>query len=119
MSELSKLADLAEVLPLVDVLDRHEPDELWVLVMMVEGDLGRTAHRLGRWEVAEVDGPFRSADAAIGALEHRDVELLLGVEVVVDHPLGGRGAGCDLVDPGPRVAHLGEDLSGDVEHVRS
>ena len=56
-------------------------------------------------------------DAAVGVLEHRQVEPLLAAEVVVDHPLRGAGPLGDDVDPRAGVALLGEDLGGDREQL--
>ena len=68
-------------------------------------------------DVVDLQPLLGLADAAVGVLQHRHVELLLAAEVVVDHPLGGAGALGDLVDAGARVPGLGEDLGGDREQL--
>ena len=107
----------ADELAAVDVLDRHQPDEGLVVEVVVEGQLGEPAHRHDRVDVVDLQLLLGLADAAVGVLQHGQVELLLAAEVVVDHPLGGAGALGDLVDPGARVARLGEDLGGDGQQL--
>ena len=50
-------------------------------------------------------------------LEHRDVELLLAAEVVVDHPLGRAGVIGDLVDARAGDSRVGELPRGDLEDL--
>ena len=73
--------------------------------------------RVDRVDVVDLQALLGLADAAVGVLQHGQVELLFAAEVVVDHPLGGAGALGDLVDPGARVALLGEHRGGDLEQL--
>ena len=52
-------SDSREVLGAVDVLDAHQPDEVRVRLVVVEGQLGQPADRGDRVEVLDVD--LRSA----------------------------------------------------------
>ena len=70
-----------------------------------------------RVDVVDLQSLLGLADAAVGVLQHRQVQLFLAAEVVVDHPLGGSGALGDLVDAGARVARLREHLGGDGEQL--
>jgi hypothetical protein len=102
---------------MVDVLDAHEPDELGVRLVVVERQLGYAAHRRGGVEAVDVDRALRLADRAVGALQNRDVELLLAAEVVVDHALGRAHALGHLVHPRPGIAVRGELAGGHLEDL--
>ena len=102
----------------MDVLDRDQPDERRVRVVVVEGQLGDAGVRPRPAAGRRRGSPARPPDAAVGVLEHGAVELLLAAEVVVDHPLRGAGPLGDLVDPGAREALLGEDLGGHLRAAR-
>src|SRR5579862_9151176 len=75
---------------------------------MVEGQLGQRADGRHRVQVIDVKLALRVPRGGVGPLEHRDVQLLLAREVVVEHPLRGAGAGGDLVYPRAGVAVPGE-----------
>ena len=60
--------------------------------------------RVDRIDVVDLQSLLGLADAAVGVLQHGQVELLFAAEVVVDHPLRGAGALGDLVDAGAGVA---------------
>ena len=70
-----------------------------------------------RVDVVDLQALLGLADAAVGVLQHRQVELFLAAEVVVDHPLGGAGLLGDLVDAGARVALLGEHRGGHLDQL--
>ncbi|GAA1279153.1 hypothetical protein GCM10009579_43340 [Streptomyces javensis] len=114
---LGQRLGLGQVLGPVDVLDGHQPDEVGVFGVVVEGQLGQVPDGLGGVQTGDVHGLFGLADAGVGALQDLDVELFLAAEVVVDHPLGGAGEGGYLVDAGPGVAALGEFAGGDVQDL--
>jgi hypothetical protein len=110
---------LGHVLGLLGVLDPDELDERRVGLVVVEGDLGQAADRGDRVQVVDVDGALGQADLRVRAFQHRQVELLLAAEVVVDHPFRGAGPVGDLVDPGAAVAAEGELVGGHVEQLRA
>src|ERR1700733_12217298 len=90
---------LADVLGPVNVLDRDQPDEIRMRLVMVEGELSELSDRRDRVEVIDVELRLDIAEQRIDPLQGRDEELLLAAEVVVDHPLRGARLGGDLVDP--------------------
>ena len=106
-----------DVLAAVNVLDRHQADKSLVVKVMIEGQLGEPAHGDGRIDVVDLQPLLGLADAAVGVLQNRHVQLFLAAEVVVDHPLRGAGALGDLVDPRAREPGLGEYLGGDGEQL--
>ena len=75
------------------------------------------ADGVDRVDVVDLQSLLGLADAAVGVLQHGQVELLLAAEVVVDHPLRGAGALGDLVDARAGVALLGEHRGGDLEQL--
>ncbi len=113
----SRFGQLREVLGAMDVLDRHEPDEVGVRLVVVEGQLGDPADRGDRVEMIDRDRLLLAADLRVGRLQDRGVEPLLGLEVVVDHPLRRAGELGDLVDARAGIAMLGELARGDGEDL--
>ena len=109
----------SDVFTAMDVLDRHKPDKGLVIEVMVEGQLGEPAHRDHRIDVVDLQPLLGLADAAVGVLQHRHVQLLLAAEVVVDHPFGGARPLGDLVDPSARITRLGEHLGRHGEQFRA
>ena len=101
----------------MDVLDGHEPDEVLVGDVVVEGHLGHRPDRVDRVDVVDLQVLFGLPDAAVGVLQYGQVEALFTAEVVVDHPLGGAGLLGDLVDAGTRIALLGEHRAGHRDQV--
>ena len=76
----------------VNVLDRHQSQEVGVGFVVIEGQLCQLANGgLGR-QVLDVEGLLRIAQLGVGALQDGDVQPLLAAEVVVDHALGGAHA---------------------------
>ena len=47
----------------------------------------------------EVEPALLGADLLIGAFQHREVEILLVADVIIQHALVGAGLGRDPVDP--------------------
>jgi hypothetical protein len=85
--------------------------------VVVEGGLHQAAHRFQRRQLVQAERAFGVAHAAVGLLQHGGVQPLLAAEVVVDHPLGGAGAGGDVVHPAAGVALLAELSGGGGEYV--
>ena len=101
----------------VNVLDRHQSQEVGVGFVVIEGQLCQLANGgLGR-QVLDVEGLLRIAQLGVGALQDGDVQPLLAAEVVVDHALGGAHAIGDLVDAGAGVTAFGELGGGDLEDL--
>ena len=75
---------------------------------MVEGRLDQPAQALARVAAGDVELVLQRADAAIGFLQHGEVELLLAAEIIIDHPLRGAGPRRDRVDAGAGIALRGE-----------
>ncbi|MGY3364618.1 hypothetical protein ACVWZL_001743 [Bradyrhizobium sp. GM2.4] len=46
----------------------------------------------------EIEPALLAADLVIGAFEHREIELVLVADVIIQHPLVGAGVGRDAVD---------------------
>ena len=77
------------------VFRHHDLDEVLVRKVVIEGELHDAPDRLHRSEVLEVEEAFGVADLGVHVLEHREVDLFLAAEVVVDHRPRGVGARCD------------------------
>jgi len=73
-----------ELAPLRLVLGHHQPHETRMLQIVAIRELDDAAHRIDRRQVVEVELALRLADLRVHLLEHRDVELFLAAEVVVD-----------------------------------
>ena len=104
--------------PLVQVgaPDQREKGGVAQIVGPGEGDEGRE-RGLGVHRV-EVELRLGGADIAIGVLEHRPEEIVLVLEIVVDHPLVGLGASRDGIDPRAGEAKPGELGPGGHEDAR-
>jgi hypothetical protein len=99
--QLGERRRLGDELAMVNVLDGDKADEVGMRLVVVERQLGQRANGGHRIQVVDVQLPFRVPGGGIGPLEHRDVQLFLAGEVVVNHPLGRAGARGDLIDPRP------------------
>ena len=80
--------------------------------VVVVGELDDAAHRVHRRQVVEVELAFGLADLGVHVLEHREVELLLAAEVVVDQRARGVGARGDGVHARALEAARGELVDG-------
>ena len=116
-AEVDELGEFLDVLGIVDVLDADEPDEVRMRLMVVDGDLGDATQRGDRVGIVHPDVAFGRADPGVGPLQHRDVELLLAAEVVIDHAFGRPRQRGDVIDPRPVVAAGGELGRRDVEDL--
>jgi hypothetical protein len=94
----------------VQVLAVEQRDELRVLQVVVPGERDQLANRLDRVDLVEVQPLLGFADVGVGALEHREEQVVLAAEVVVDealvqaralgdavHARAGQAAGGELV----------------------
>jgi len=92
----------------VHVLVGHEPDELGVLVVVVEGQFGQCPQGLRRGQMLQIELLFDVANFAVSLLQHGHIQLLLAAEVVIEHPLR-RASECRyVVDSCPGVADPSE-----------
>jgi hypothetical protein len=108
----------AQVLRVVDVLDADELDEVLVLLVIIERQLGQRAYRLHRRQMLDVNGRFRRPDLAVRLLQDRHVQLLFAPEVVIDHPFCRAHERGHVVNSGPGVPVPRELPLCDVEDLR-
>ena len=102
--------DPADELASMDVLDRHQPDEVGVLPVMVVGQPGQLPEGVDRSQVIDGEVVLRLTDRGVGLLQNGEVELFLAAEVVVDHAFRGAGTLSDFIDSGAGVSVLGKHL---------
>ena len=65
----------------------------------------------------EIEPALLGADLFVGAFEHREVEIVLVADVIVQHALVGAGLGRDAVDARAGQAMGGEFLLGGLENA--
>ena len=65
----------------------------------------------------EIEPALLGADFLIGAFEHREIEVFLVADVVIQHALVGAGLGRDAVDARAGQAMGGEFLLGGLENA--
>ena len=53
---------------------------------MIVGKIEQLHHAVDRGDVGDVELELLGAQLAENLLEHRDIEMILAAEVVVDHP---------------------------------
>ncbi|MNF96364.1 hypothetical protein D3C84_791530 [compost metagenome] len=105
------------ILAVMHVLVADDTHEIDVAIMVIEGELHQPADAQARLELGQVQVAFGTADIAVELLQHLDVQLLLAVEVVVDHALGGLSTLGDGIDPGTRQPLLDELADRRLENV--
>ena len=74
--------------------------------------------RLRRSEMLQIEPALLHPDLLIGAFEHREVEIILLADVIIQHALVGAGFGRDPVDAGAGEAMRGEFLLGGLENAK-
>ena len=84
---------------------------------VIPGEVDQPLDRLGRIEMLEIEPALLGTDLLIGAFEHREVEIVLVADVVIQHALVGAGIGRDAVDPRAGQAMGGEFLLGGLENA--
>ena len=65
----------------------------------------------------EIEPALLGTDLLVGAFEHREVEVFLVADVVIQHALVGAGIGRDAVDACAGKAMGGELLLGGLENA--
>ena len=73
---------------------------------------------IGRRQMVEIELRLGLADPGVHVLEHRDVELLLAAEVVVDERPGGMGARGDRIHARPLEAARRELVDRGLDDAR-
>ena len=66
----------------------------------------------------EIELALLAADFFVGAFEHREIEVFLVADVVIEHALVGAGLLRDAVDPRAADAVGGEFLLGSLENAQ-
>src|SRR6185312_8101589 len=66
----------------------------------------------------ERERPLLAADLLIGAFEHREIEVFLVTDVVIQHALVGAGLDCNAVDPRTGKAMGGKFLLRRLEDTK-
>ena len=65
----------------------------------------------------EIEAAFLGTDLVVGRLQHREVEVFLVANMVIQHALVGAGIDRDAVDPRAGKAMRGEFLLGGLENA--
>ena len=100
------------------VLRHDQPHEALVLEVVVVGEFDDATDRLRRREVVEIERVLRLADLGVHLLQHREVELLLAAEVVVDQCARGVGPRRDRVHARALEAARGELVGRRLDDAR-
>src|SRR6202022_1064502 len=74
---------------------------------IVPGEIDQPLDRLGRIEMFQIEPALLDPYLLIGALEHREIEIVLLADVIIQHALVGAGLDRDPVD-----ARAGEAMRG-------
>lgn len=80
-------SDFFRCTPLVQVGTVEKREELGMREVVLPGEFRQPADRLRRRHVDQVQLLFRLADVGVGLLQHRQEQVVLAGEVVVDEPL--------------------------------
>ena len=80
------------------VLAGQQRDDLLMLLAVIELELDPDLDGFQRRDVGEVELAFRLAHGAVGAFQHGDIQIFLGAEIIIQHPLVGGGLFGDDVD---------------------
>ena len=111
VERLNALA-LPQIVPALDVFVHHQTDEVFVVAVVVIGELNQFLQRLHRRQVVQVQVRLDGPHASISLFEHRQVQAVLAAEVVIDHPLAGARGRCNGVDARAGEAFVGELVRG-------
>ena len=81
-----------------------------MLLAIIELELDQRLDRFERLEIGEIELALGLAHGAISALQHGQIEVVLGAEIVIEHALvGGRLLGDDV------DARTGKPLGGELD----
>src|SRR6185312_8399370 len=110
--------ELLQMLGVMDVLHRNQPDEARMALVVVEGDLDEPSQSFQGRQLLQVRLALTRADAVVRLLEHRAIQSVLAAEVVIEHALRGARTLRDRIYAGPGEAVFGEFLHGHGYDVR-
>ena len=100
------------------VLGIEQRQEFRVANEVVPGEVDQARDRGGGIEVFQIEASFLDADLLLGAFQHREIELVLLADVIIEHALVGAGLGRDPVDPRPGDAMSGKLLLRSLEDAK-
>ena len=89
------------------ILGVQQRQEFRVAEEIVPGETDQPLDRFRRIEMFQIEPALLDADFLIGAFEHREIEVVLVADVIIEHALVGAGLGRDPVD-----ARAGETMGG-------
>ena len=90
--------ELFEMLGVMNVLDAHQPDQVGGRDEMVEGIADQPLHPLDRRQPAQILVLLPGAQIGVDPLQHREIERVLGTEIVIDQVLVDAALLGDAVD---------------------
>src|SRR3984893_11366917 len=85
---------------------------------IIPGEGDQPFDRAWRVEMLKIEPTLLDADLLIGAFEHREIEIVLLADVVIQHALVGAGLRRNPVDAGAGEAMGGEFLLGGRENAK-
>src|SRR5258706_12338789 len=85
---------------------------------IIPGEGDQPFDRACRVEMLQIKPALLDADLLIGAFEHREIEIVLLADVIIQHPLVGAGLARDAVDARTGQAMGGEFLLGRLENAQ-
>src|SRR5690606_36988671 len=101
----------------VDILDHHHADKIFMGVMVIESKFDQTPHRCDRRQTRRVQLGLAFADLPVGIFQRLQITAVLVAEIVVDHALAGLSARRDFVDTSARKAASSELAQGRVQNI--
>src|SRR5262245_51607455 len=100
------------------VLGHDQPNEPFVIEVVIVGECDDAPDRVRRTQVGEVEAILRVSDVAVHVLQDGEVDLLFAAEVVVDERARGTGARRDRVHTRSFEPAGGEFRDGGVQDAR-
>ena len=100
------------------VLGIQQRQEFRIADEIIPGEIDQPLDRLRRIEMFQIEPALLDPDFLIGAFEHREIEVFLVADVIVQHALVGAGLGGDAVDPRAGKPVGGEFLLRGLENAK-
>ena len=100
-----------------EIFGVEQRQEFRIADEVVPGEADQPLDRLGRIEMFEIEAALLGTDLVVGGFQHREVEVFLVADMVVQHALVGAGIGRDAVDARTGKAMRGELLLGGLENA--
>src|SRR5260370_10310073 len=85
---------------------------------IIPGEVDQPLDRLWRIEMFQIEPALLDPYLLIGAFQHREVEIVLLADMVIQHALVGAGVGRDPVDPRAGEAMRGKFLLRGLEDAK-